>query len=223
MNLDLERIYRYRFSGISPQLKDATWREITRWILRDAQTLRQGKPISSVLDPACGDGEFLNGCAQHVIRLTGCDLRARSAHLNPRVQFHQGRFQTTDLNERFDLIWISNLLEHLHSPEEVQVFLRHSHRLLSPDGLLFIMWPNIKYCGDDYWDFADHLLPLSHLTVIEHLVSARFDVLAVNDRFLPYSFRSRLPANGALVKLYLNQPWAWRCLGKQFLIRASRL
>ena len=72
----------------------------------------------------------------------------------------------------------------------------------------------------DYWDFADHLLPLSHLTVLEHLACAGLDVVAVHDRFLPYSFRSRLPTHPRLVHLYLSNPWAWQLLGKQFLIRA---
>ena len=83
------------------------------------------------------------------------------------------------------------------------------------------MGPNINYCSSDYWDFADHIPPLSHLTVIEHLVSADFQISAVTKKFLPYSFRSRLPADPRLVRLYLNNSWAWNLLGKQFLIRAQ--
>lgn len=221
MKLDLNRIYQHRFDGIGPEYKQATWREIARWIFKDAQSLRGGNSVRAVLDPACGDGEFLNACPQGLGSLTGCDLRERSPLLTPQAVFHQGMFQSLGLSQKFDLIWISNLLEHLRSPEEIQDFLIHCRQLLSPDGLVVIMGPNIKYCSSEYWDFADHILPLSHLTVIEHLISANYRIPAVNHKFLPYSFRSRLPADPRLVRLYLNNSWAWNLLGKQFLIRAQ--
>ena len=74
---------------------------------------RQGQPVRSVLDPACGDGEFLNACAGRGLVLRGCDLRARSPHLSGEVQFQQGPFQQAAFEHGHDLIWISNLLEHL--------------------------------------------------------------------------------------------------------------
>lgn len=220
MELDLERIYQYRFDNVSPATKAAVWRRIATWIIRDAVRSRGGKPVTTVLDPACGDGEFLNGCCARGMQLSGCDLRSRSQHLSAEISFHQGAFQEIQLAQTYDLIWISNLLEHLPSPEAVQSFLAACKAALGPDGVITIMGPNIKYCANEYWDFADHLLPLSHLTVLEHLASAGLEVVAVQDRFLPYSFRSRLPTHPRLVQFYLKQPWAWRWLGKQFLIRA---
>jgi len=222
MELDLERIYQYRFDGIAPATKAAVWRRIASWILRDAIRLRAGQPVHTVLDPACGDGEFLNACSGRGMALRGCDLRSRSKQLSHEVQFHQGAFQNAVFDHGHDLIWISNLLEHLPNPEAVQDFLAGCKAALSPGGVITIMGPNIKYCGADYWDFADHLLPLSHFTVLEHLASAGLEVVAVQDRFLPYSFRSRLPTHPRLVQLYLQNSWAWPLLGKQFLIRAVR-
>lgn len=220
MELDLERIYQYRFDAVSPAMKAAVWHRIASWILRDAVRLRVGQPVRTVLDPACGDGEFLNACSGRGMILSGCDLRSRSEQLSREVQFYQGAFQNARFENGHDLIWISNLLEHLPSPEAVQDFLASCKSALGPGGIITIMGPNIKYCGADYWDFADHLLPLSHLTVLEHLVSAGLDLVAVHDRFLPYSFRSRLPTHPRLVQLYLDNSWAWPLLGKQFLIRA---
>jgi dolichol-phosphate mannosyltransferase len=220
MELDLQRIYQYRFDGISTATKAAVWRRIASWVLRDAIRLRSGQPVRTVLDPACGDGEFLNACSGRDMALSGCDLRSRSEWLSDEVQFQKGAFQNAVFEHGHDLIWISNLLEHLPSPEAVQDFLACCKTALSPGGVITIMGPNIKYCAADYWDFADHLLPLSHLTVLEHLASAGLDVVAVQDRFLPYSFRSRLPTDPRLVQLYLKNSWAWPLLGKQFLIRA---
>jgi SAM-dependent methyltransferase len=220
MELDLERIYQHRFDGVSPALKAAVWRQIASWILRDAFSLREGQPVRSVLDPACGDGEFLNACAGRGMTLSGCDLRSRSKQLAPEIQFHQGAFQNAVYEHGHDLIWVSNLLEHLPSPEAVQDFLASCKAALSLGGVITIMGPNIKYCGAEYWDFADHLLPLSHFTVLEHLASAGLEVRAIQERFPPYSFRSRLPTHTSLVRLYLHNSWAWPFIGKQFLIRA---
>lgn len=220
MELDLERIYQYRFDGIPASTKAAVWRRIASWILKDAVRWRGGRSVATVLDPACGDGEFLNGCCSRGLTLSGCDLRSRSPHLSEEVRFHQGAFQESQLDQDHDLIWISNLLEHLPGPEAIQSFLAGCKAALAPNGVITIMGPNIKFCAADYWDFADHLLPLSHLTVLEHLASAGLEAVAVEDRFLPYSFRSKLPTHPRLVQLYLSNSWAWPWLGKQFLIRA---
>jgi SAM-dependent methyltransferase len=219
--LSLTRIYEHRFDGIPPAKKLAVWREIAEFILKDAARLRGGAAIASVLDPACGDGEFLNGCLGQSTQLLGCDLRQRPTSLHDSIGFHQGFFQTLDLDQHFELIWVSNLLEHLPDPETLQDFLLQSKSRLSPGGILTIMGPNIKYCASEYWDFADHLLPLSHLTVLEHLASAGFETLDCSPRFLPYSFRSRLPAHPLLTRTYLKIRPAWQLLGKQFLIRAK--
>jgi dolichol-phosphate mannosyltransferase len=220
MELNLESIYNHRFDGISPATRSAVWRRIAAWIIDDAVSCRHGQPVRSILDPACGDGEFLNACAGRGMALSGCDLRARSINLASEVEFRPGPFQESYFEQTHDLIWISNLLEHLPNPESVQDFLNACKSNLSLDGVITIMGPNIKHCSAEYWDFADHLLPLSHLTVIEHLASVGLEAIAVNDRFLPYSFRSRLPSNPRLVQTYLSNPWAWSILGKQFLIRA---
>ena len=60
------------------------------------------------------------------------------------------------------------------------------------------MGPNFKYCAKDYFDCADHLLALTHVSVQELLFAAGYTVTEVVPRFLPFSFRSRLPAWPAL-------------------------
>jgi hypothetical protein len=79
------------------------------------------------------------------------------------------------------------------------------------------MGPNIRYAYAEYWDFYDHYLPLSHLSLEEGLVQAGFDIERVIPRFLPYSTRSALPKATFFVRAYLAFPLAWRFLGKQFL------
>jgi hypothetical protein len=80
------------------------------------------------------------------------------------------------------------------------------------------MGPNFKYAWKQYFDFADHRLALTHITVLEHLAASGFEVESVWPRFLPYSFTGRLPARPELTRLYLKVPFAWQVLGKQFLV-----
>jgi hypothetical protein len=84
------------------------------------------------------------------------------------------------------------------------------------------MGPNFKYCSADYYDCADHRLALTHVSVEEFLFASEFQIEKIFPRLLPYSFRSKLPASPALVKLYLNIPILWRFWGKQFLILARK-
>ena len=92
-------------------------------------------------------------------------------------------------------MFASNLLEHFHSPEEVAAFLDRMRETLAPGGVLALMGPNFKYCARDYFDCADHLLALTHVSVQELLFAAGYKVTEVVPRFLPFSFRSRLPAS----------------------------
>ena len=75
---------------------------------------------------------------------------------------------------------------------------------------------------DEYFDCAVHSVILTHMSVEEHLASAHFEIVETHPKFLPYSFRSRLPATRITTKLYLNSKWAWKFLGKQFLVIAKK-
>ena len=52
--------------------------------------------------------------------------------------------------------------------------------------------------------------------------AAGFTIVSVYPKFLPYTFSGRLPSHPALVRAYLRIPFAWRILGKQFLVIAER-
>ncbi len=81
-----------------------------------------------------------------------------------------------------------------------------------------MLGPNFRYCSKQYFDFADHVLALTHVAVAEHLYAAGFEVERVIPQFLPYSFGGILPPSPTLTRLYLRMPFAWRVLGKQFLV-----
>jgi hypothetical protein len=89
-------------------------------------------------------------------------------------------------------------------------------------GVLLILQPNIRFAYREYWDFIDHVLPLSDKSLAEALMLTGFSIDKMIPRFLPYSTKSGLPVNSFLVKWYLRLPFAWRIFGKQCFVAASK-
>jgi SAM-dependent methyltransferase len=214
--VNFQRLYEYRFRDIDQDARAAVWSEIGPFVHR-----RLGAP-DRVLDPAAGRCEFLN--AVPAAERWGVDLvDYEEGFAEPGVKIVVGDVMEVDLpQDYFGGIWISNFLEHLADQEEVAAFLGRMHGALAPGGRIAIMGPNFRYCAKEYFDCADHNVILTHVGVEEHLYAAGFEIEAVDARFLPYSFRSRLPASPSLTRRYLSAPFAWRLLGKQFLVVGRR-
>ena len=87
-------------------------------------------------------------------------------------------------------------------------------------GRIAVIGPNFKCATKEYFDFADHSVVLSELSLAEHLYGAGFQIKEMHSRFLPLSFRSNgfLPVNKFTIGTYLKLPFAWKFLGKQFLL-----
>jgi SAM-dependent methyltransferase len=214
--LNYQRLYEYRFRRIDQGARTAVWREIGPFIHE-----RLGEP-ERVLDPAAGRCEFLNSIPAK--ERWGVDLvDYEESWADPGVKIVVGDVMEVELpSEYFDLVWISNFLEHLSDQQEVAAFLERMFERLRPGGRIAIMGPNFRYCAKEYFDMADHNVILTHVGVEEHVYAAGFTVERVDARFLPYSFRGRLPPSPALTRRYLRTPLAWRVLGKQFLAVGRR-
>jgi hypothetical protein len=84
------------------------------------------------------------------------------------------------------------------------------------------MGPNIKYVGGAYWDFYDHHLALTELSLKEAFEAAGLQPESVWERFLPYTMVNAPAYPLTLLRLYLAMPFAWKALGKQFLVIARK-
>jgi hypothetical protein len=84
------------------------------------------------------------------------------------------------------------------------------------------MGPNVRFVAGAYWDFWDHLTPITDRSLVELLEHLDYSVELCYPKFLPYTTRSSIPKSLWLVRGYVRFPPAWRILGKQFLIRARR-
>ena len=120
------------------------------------------------------------------------------------------------------MIFTSNFLEHLPDKKVLDELLDQVMIALKPGGKFLILGPNLRYLPGEYWDFYDHHLGLTHLSLSEALQLRGFNIDQCIDRFLPYTTKGSLPTHPWLVALYLKIPLAWKFLGKQFFIVASR-
>lgn len=119
-------------------------------------------------------------------------------------------------------MFTSNFLEHLPDKKTLDVFLQQVFLLLKPGGAYLILGPNLRYLPAQYWDFYDHHLGLTHLSLTEALAMQGFKPEMCIDRFLPYTTQTKLPTHPYFVWLYLKIPFVWKFIGKQFFIVARK-
>ena len=214
---ELQGIYQRRFENRAAY-RGRLWR-----VLIDGYFQRLIARDAVVLDLGCGYGEFINQvqCG----RKFGMDLNpdARS-HLAPDVhllvQDCSQRWELPDAS--LDVVFTSNFFEHLPDKLALRNTLLEAARCLRPGGRLIALGPNIKYVPGAYWDFWDHFLCLTELSLGEVLDNNGFRVVERHARFLPYTTVNRPKFPDAFVRLYLSWPFLWRFFGRQFLVIAER-
>ncbi len=215
--MNFQRIYEYRFKDVNHSQKQIVWKEIAAYIY---QLTNQPK---TVLDPAGGMCEFINNIPSEEKWTIDLNREFLEKYADKSVHKVIGNNLTVELPKNyFDLVFISNFLEHLESQEQVAEFLQRMSDCIKEDGFIVAMGPNFKFAYREYFDFADHTICLSELGAAEHIVGANFDIVKIYPRFLPLSFRGGLPVNKFLVQTYLKLKFAWRFFGKQFLIIAKK-
>ena len=152
----LDHVYVRRFSDDDARMKDRIWREIASFLQRYVD--RDG----TILDLACDRGDFIRNIQGG--EKWAVDMRDVSVHLPPDVRFVQvdGLMAAAELpNDHFDVVFMSNYLEHLASNDDVIEQLRVCRRLLRSGGRVVILQPNIRFVGGRYWDFIDHRVALT--------------------------------------------------------------
>ena len=215
MGIDYQRLYAYRFRDVDQASRQAVWAEITAYVY-----LRMRTP-AKVLDPAAGRCEFIN--AIPAAERWAVDTVDHGEFRDSGVKVIIDNILGAELPlAYFDGIFVSNFFEHLPTQDSIGGVLAKLRASMEPGGTLAVLGPNFRYCSGRYFDCADHTLALTHVTVVEHMHAAGFEVTVVIPRFLPYSFCGRLPPSPALTRIYLRLPALWRVLGKQFLVLGVR-
>lgn len=213
---DLEQIYRTRFAGKS-EYRQRTWAELcsffSRWIQSDF----------TVLDLGCGYCEFINNvrCSQKLAMDLNPDAeRLASSEVSVLKQDCSVAWSVPP--QSLDVVFTSNFFEHLPTKYALEQTLLEAYKALRPGGRLIAIGPNIKHLPGAYWDFFDHYLPLTELSLIEVLRKCDFEVVFCRDRFLPFTMSDGREYPTWMLRLYLKMPFAWPFFGKQFLVVARK-
>ena len=213
---ELSKIYRVRFAG-QAENRQGIWFVLcsffSRWIPADA----------AVLDLGCGWCEFINAISAR--RKYAMDLNPDSVNLAaPDVTVLQqdcsAKWQIAP--NSLDAVFTSNFLEHLPDKAALERTLKNAKLALRDRGRLILMGPNIKYIPGAYWDFFDHYIPLTELSLVEVLQKCGLEIEVCVGRFLPYTMSQGRSYPGWMLRMYLAMPFAWRFFGKQFLVVARK-
>lgn len=109
-----------------------------------------------------------------------------------------------------------------HHKAALELLLDQIFLTLKPGGRYLIMGPNLRDLPEQYWDFYDDHLGLTHASLCEIPAIKGFDIEQCVDRFLPYTTQGAMPTHPLPVRAYLAVPLMWRLPGKQFFIAARK-
>ncbi|TWP32722.1 class I SAM-dependent methyltransferase [Leekyejoonella antrihumi] len=190
------------------------WRHLTKY-------LQCWVPASSdVLELGAGWCDFSNQVsANHIVAMDQDETALRSAA--PHVTTVVGdccdlsRFE----NSSFDVVFASNLLEHLERPQ-TEALLGEAHRVLRPGGRLILLQPNFRLNPRHYFDDYTHVAIFTDQSLHDLLVVNGFVIERMFARFLPLTLKSHAARLNFLVPWYLRSPI--KPLAGQMLAVATR-
>lgn len=200
--------------------RDMVWKEVVRWIQN------QYVPADArVLDLGAGYCNFINNVQaseRHAVDLFTDMPKYAAAGV---VTHHRSATDLSFLPENhFDVVFASNLAEHLTRPELIMT-LRAIRRVLKQGGKLMLMQPNFKYCANTYFDDYTHIQIFTDASLLDFVEAYGYRVVRSIPRFMPVNMKStlrlNLPMLPLIVRLYLSLPF--KPFGGQLLLVAENL
>jgi len=196
--------------------RDRVWGAVTRYLER-----RYIPTDAAVLELGAGYCPFINQVhSREKYALDRSDVVRR--HARPGVRtFVQSCTDLSNLpSDYFDIVFASNLLEHLTLAESGAT-LEQIRKVLRPGGRLVLLQPNFAYAFRQYFDDVSHKQIFTHVSLGDFLKMHSFSVSEIKPKFLPFAMRgSRFPTLSWLVTLYLLSPF--KPLAGQMLVVAER-
>lgn len=148
---EIKALYRHDVQEIwDPTISRQVWNQYNNQLdlyLHIAGETSPGK-AKTILDVGCAQGTLALLLAERGHRVYAVDLRphfleyAKSRYVHGDIQFIEGNALELDLNERFDLIFANQIIEHLVYP---QVLVHRLIYLLDSGGQLVTTTPNWHY------------------------------------------------------------------------------
>lgn len=148
-----------------------------------ANTIRARQVVAMDLDPT-----VKHAAAEHV--------RAEVGDCSDLSRFASGSF---------DVLFASNLLEHLERPATT-LLLAEAARVLRPGGRLILLQPNFRLNPGGYFDDYTHVSIYTDRSLADYLRAQDWRIEQVRPRFLPLTMNSKGSALTFLVPWYLRSP-----------------
>jgi SAM-dependent methyltransferase len=185
-----------------------------RRLARRLHASRRGLP-GTVLDVGCGEGTFLAEMRALGWKCTGLEMdagAARRARASRGLQVVNSSVDEAAFPDRFDLVTMSHLLEHVPDPRHA---LHRAAGWLGRGGRLFLTLPNVdswerrRFEEDWYpWDLPRHLYHFSPETLERLLAESGFSVERLgflSGFYAPQSLRYRRQRMGENAPAF-NEP-----------------
>jgi 2-polyprenyl-3-methyl-5-hydroxy-6-metoxy-1,4-benzoquinol methylase len=111
-----------------------------------------GQKPKNVLDVGCGTGALLTSFLKNNCEVLGLDFNNKylSVAKSKGINVRKGSIEQIKSNEKFDLIILSHVLEHLLNPS---VFLKKIKNILSDNGILYIEVPSLEAILKGAYDY----------------------------------------------------------------------
>lgn len=220
MNTDLQKMYDNRFKVEEKNKKGAVWEEICKYLFKNTH-----REYNIIVDVAAGYCDFSNhidyNCKKYAIDVNP-DVKK---YAKDGIEVIVDNIENLSLHfeeNTISLFFMSNFLEHI-SKDAISRLLKTEYSLLESGGEVWILTPNIRYVGGKYWDFYDHITPITEKALMEEAELIGYKVKTCIPKFLPYTTKSRLPKAPWIVHLYLQlMPLSGRLFGEQSFLVLSK-
>ncbi|MBN1355106.1 class I SAM-dependent methyltransferase [bacterium] len=181
--------------------RDVVWKAIVEYLQRfvpnDARILELGAGYCSFINQ-------IKASEKHALDISA--ITRKHAGTDVKVSIQNCTNLGSYRSNMFDAVFSSFLFEHL-SREDLDRVMNQLRRIIRTGGVLITMLPNYKYISRHYFDDYTHLQVFSHISFTDYLSSRGFEPTEVQGRFIPYTFKSRLPKSAFLTRIYLHLPW----------------
>lgn len=218
--IDIKKIYEARFTTYERIRKNELWEILCHDYLQAFV-----KPADKVVDVGAGHCEFINNikAGKKIAVDMNSDCRKFAAK-NVTVKISSvKKLKNIFTDNSLDIVFMSNLLEHLDNKEDVFRLLSESYAVLRRGGSLLVMQPDISRVGHEYWDYFDHKVPITSTSLMEVMTAIGFRISHLHDPFLPYTTKTRFfPLWPSLLRLYIKLPFLHPFFGKQFFVVAEK-
>ena len=213
------KMYKHIFPDEELAAKESLWK-----ILIDEVLQKYIKDNDTVLDIGGGQCLFINNikCRKKFANDLNPDIKKYADEDVVTIQERADNLSTIP-DESIDVVFASNFFEHMKDKDELERVIEEIRRVLTLNGVLLVIQPNIRYAYKEYWDVIDHYIPISDSSLSDLLIINNFNIIKCHPRFMPWSPKHQLSRFTFLLKIYLRVPLLWKIFGKQLFLAAQKL